>query len=154
MRVLFALATSCGLLVGACSDAGGPSPIQRRASSSAAEPPRSPSDGSQGGSNANPTPAPPAPSSDPAPTPDAGTAPPGPPLPPAPAGSCGNPKCFAAFGVGGCKATDGAGKSVTMGCQDGACACLTGGQTTATFEGDATNAAEASQLFLSNCDCN
>lgn len=59
----------------------------------------------------------------------------------------------AAFGVAGCKATDGAGVSVTMGCQDGACACLKGGQTTATFEGDASSAADASQLFLSSCDC-
>lgn len=155
MRVLFLLATLGGVLVGACSGADGPSPIQHRASTdppSTAQAPKSPSDGSQGGSNADPAPAPPAtptPSDPPPVTPDAGGAT----TPPAPAGACGNPKCFAAFGVAGCKATDGAGVSVTMGCQDGACACLKGGQTTATFEGDATSAADASQLFLSSCDC-
>lgn len=152
MHVLFMLATACGVLLGACSDDGGASPIRRRAETGTAAPARTPGDGSQGGSSASPTPAPPAPASDPAPAPDAGPTPPT--TPPAPAGSCGNPGCLAAFGVGGCKATNGAGTTVTMGCQDGACACLTGGQTTATFEGDATNAAEASQLFLSNCDCN
>ena len=152
MRVLFMLATACGVLLGACSDDGGASPIRRRAEAGTAAPARTPGDGSQGGSNGSPTPAPPAPASGPAPAPDAGPTPPT--TPPAPAGSCGNPRCLAAFGVGGCKATNGAGTTVTMGCQDGACACLTGGQTTATFEGDATNAAEASQLFMSNCDCN
>ncbi len=150
------LATLAGVLVGACSDADGPSPLRRRASNdptSTAELPKSTSDGSQGGSNATPTPAPPAtptPSDPPPATPDAGSTT----TPPAPAGACGNPKCFAAFGLAGCKATDGAGASVTMACQDGACACLTGGQTTATTEGDPTNAAEAAQLFLASCDCN
>ncbi|HSO36838.1 MAG TPA: hypothetical protein VLT33_30135 [Labilithrix sp.] len=154
MRVLFILA-SAALVLGACSDAGGPSPIRRRASSEAtggAEAQQS--DGTPGGGANAPTPTP-APSSDPSPgTPDAGSTTPSPtPPPPAPAGSCGNPKCFAAFGTGGCKATDGAGASVAMGCQDGACACVSGGQTTATFEGTVNSAADASQLFLSNCDC-
>ncbi len=99
---------------------------------------------------------PPASTPDPTPAPDAGTSPSPspapPPAPPAP-GSCGAPKCFGLAGVGGCKATDSAGDLVTMGCQDGACACLTGGQTTTTFDGDVTSADDARSLFLVNCTC-
>jgi hypothetical protein len=96
------------------------------------------------------------PSSDPAPVLDGGAAPaPGPapaPAPPVP-GSCGAPKCFGLAGVGGCKATDSAGVLVTMGCQDGACACLAGGQTTTTFDGDVNSVDDARSLFLVNCTC-
>jgi hypothetical protein len=89
------------------------------------------------------------------PAPDAGAAPaPAPaPAPPAP-GSCGAPKCFGFAGVGGCKATDAAGDLVAMGCQDGACACVVGGQTTTTFDGDVNSGDDARSLFLVNCTCN
>ena len=95
-----------------------------------------------------------APDKTPAP-PDAGAAPaPAPaPVPPAP-GSCGAPRCFGFAGVGGCKATDATGALVTMGCQDGACACLAAGQTTTTFDGDVTSTDDARSLFLVNCACN
>ena len=75
---------------------------------------------------------------------------------PAPAalGTCGNPKCVGGNGLAGCKATDGAGDLVTMGCQDGACACFTGGQETTEFDGDVNSADDAAQLFLTNCTCN
>jgi hypothetical protein len=43
--------------------------------------------------------------------------------------------------------------AVTMGCQDGACACFAGGQTTSTFAGDVKSPDDARQLFLTNCDC-
>lgn len=141
------------LLLAACSDAGDASSIRRRANSdspASAAPSKAPNDGSMGGSSASPTPAPPPSAPAPA-TPDGGAT--TPPATPAPAGSCANPKCFGVGGIGGCKATDGTGANVTMGCQDGACACLAGGQTTATFAGDVNSASDAAQLFLANCDC-
>jgi hypothetical protein len=49
---------------------------------------------------------------------------------------------------------DAAGDVVTMGCQDGACACFAGGQTTAVFDGDVNSADDARQLFLTSCGCN
>jgi hypothetical protein len=97
------------------------------------------------------------PSSTPAPSPDAGAAPapaPAPPATPPVPGSCAAPKCFGLAGVGGCKATDSTGALVTMGCQDGACACVAADQTTTTFDGDVTSGSDAHDLFLTNCTCN
>jgi hypothetical protein len=68
-------------------------------------------------------------------------------------GSCASPKCFGLAGIGGCKATGQDGALITMGCQDGACACLIGNQTTSTFDGDVATADDARQLFLTNCNC-
>lgn len=108
---------------------------------------------SKGTKSTAPTPSTtPHPSSAPVPVPDAGAIPTPVPAPPVP-GSCGAPTCFELAGVGGCKATDAAGDLVTMGCQDGTCACLTGGQTT-TFDGDVNNVDDARSLFLVNCTCN
>jgi hypothetical protein len=61
---------------------------------------------------------------------------------------------LAGGGLAGCKATDANNQVVTMGCQDGQCACFTGNQTTSTFAGDPNSPDEAAQLFLTNCDCN
>jgi hypothetical protein len=98
---------------------------------------------------------PPASTPDPSPSPDAGATPaPKPPPPPPVPGSCGAPKCFGLAGVGGCKATDSTGDLVAMACQDGACACVVGGQTTTTFDGDVNSASDARDLFLTNCACN
>lgn len=161
MRVLFsdAVGISALLLLAACSDGSGASTLQRSNGVSPVRAPASktaPDDGSHGGSNASPKPADPTPSSDPMPsTPDAGagTPPVTPPATPPAPGTCGSPKCFGVGGFGGCKATDGAGATVTMACQDGACACFGGGQTTPTFAGAVKSADDARQLFLTNCDC-
>ena len=139
-------------LVG-CSDGTEESSLQR---SQTRAPTRTPAS-SKGTKSTDPTPSTtPHPSSSPVPVPDAGATPtpaPAPvPTPPVP-GSCGAPKCFGLAGVGGCKATDAAGDLVTMGCQDGACACLTGGQTT-NFDGDVNDVDDARSLFLVNCTCN
>ena len=156
MRVLFAaFLAGSALVVSACSDGG--ENILRRQSSVAPE--RTPaSNTSKGGDESakpTPDPSPPPPSSTPAPNtspaPDAGA--PATPKPAPTPGSCGAPKCFAVGGYAGCKATGVAGEVVTMGCQDGACACFAGHQTTARFDGAPAGADEASQLFLVNCDC-
>lgn len=97
------------------------------------------------------TPSTPGDATSPAPSPEGGAATPAP--PPAP-GSCGAPKCFGLAGFGGCRATDGAGTLVTLACKDGACACLTGGQPTATFEGVVNSGEDARQLFVASCACN
>jgi hypothetical protein len=158
MRVLLFAAGASVLLLVACSDGAGASTLQRANDLSPARQPASKStsnDGSHGGSNASPTPASPTPPSDPTPATDAGTgtAPTTPPATPPAPGSCASPKCFGLGGFGGCKATDSAGAAVTMGCQDGACACVAGGQTTSTFAGDVNSGDDARQLFLTNCDC-
>lgn len=80
-------------------------------------------------------------------TPDGGGA--GTPAP----GTCATPKCFGFGGFGGCKATDSAGASVVLACDNGGCACLTAGTTTSTFAGDVNSGDDAAQLFLANCDC-
>lgn len=98
--------------------------------------------------NGNPTSVPaPAPttSSSPSPTPT--------PAPAPPAGSCANPKCIAFGGTGGCKATDTNGATVVLGCDQGGCACLTGGQQTTAFEGNAATADDMKALFFANCSC-
>ena len=155
MRVSFAaLVAGSAFLLGACSDGG--ENILRRQSSVAPERTPATNTSKGGDDNAKPTPDPAPPSNTPAPS----TAPPAPdagaPATPKPAptpGSCGAPKCFAAGGYAGCKGTGAAGDVATMGCQDGACACFAGHQTTATFDGAPASATEASQLFLANCDC-
>lgn len=157
MRVLFIVALAAlSLSLVACSG-GSEDTTLRRAPVNAPARSQAPS-GAGGGDDAttSTTPAPPpqgTPSDSSAPAPDGGAGTPSaPPSPPAP-GSCGAPKCFGLGGFGGCKATDGAGITVPMACQDGACACLKGAQTTSTFEGDVTSADDARQLFLGNCDC-
>jgi hypothetical protein len=167
MRVLFSpiLVAATALLVTACSAGPEGTTLQRGRSASSSRSPEATtasapgSGGGANGSSAAPsTPAPAAPSADTAPADgDAGpgTQPGSAPAPSTAAlGSCGNPKCVGANGFGGCKATDGAGDVVTMGCQGGACGCFAGGQTTATFDGDVTSADDAAQLFLVNCTCN
>jgi hypothetical protein len=169
MRVFFSpsMAFAAALLVTACSGGSDGVTLQRGRSASS---PRSPEAASEGGgasgaagsanaSSAAPsTSAPAAPAGDSAPA--DGDAGPGAKPAPAPApstaalGSCGNPKCVAANGFGGCRATDAAGDVVTMGCQGGACGCFAGGQAAATFDGDVTSADDAAQLFLLNCTCN
>jgi hypothetical protein len=139
----------------ACSDGPDDSPLQR---SQTPAPTRSPASSKGTKSTGDTTPSTTPPPSEPAPTPPAGSASAPAPAPPAPTppapGSCGAPKCFGLAGIGGCKATDSAGDLVTMGCQDGACACLSGGQTTTTFDGDVNSADDARGLFLTNCTCN
>lgn len=166
MRVFFSpiLVVATALLLTACS--GGPegATLQRGRSASSSRSPEAASAGASGaGGDANASSAPP---STPPPAPAAGKPPAdgdaGTGTQPAPApapstaalGSCGNPRCVGANGFAGCKATDGAGEVVTMGCQGGACGCFAGGQTTATFDGDVTSADDAAQLFLLNCTCN
>jgi len=105
-----------------------------------------------GNDDAPPPSAPPA-----APAPSASTTPDaGPPpatTPPTP-GSCAAPKCLAGGGLCGCKATDGAGNVVTMGCQDGQCGCFVGQDTTTTFDGTCDTQDDAVSLFVTNCGCN
>lgn len=160
MRVFITpLMAATALLVAACSGGTEDSTLQRgRSASSTGAPTAGSATGS--GSNASstagsaPAPAPP-PAADTAPAgSDAGPAAPAPAPAPAALGSCGNPSCLGGGGLAGCKATDSAGDLVTMGCQDGACACFAGGQTTATFDGDVNSADDAVQLFLANCTCN
>jgi hypothetical protein len=167
MRVLFSslLVAAAALLVTACSGGADGATLQRGRSASSSRSPEAtgasaPGAGGDANGSAGPpsTPAPAAPAAGSAPVDsDAG---PGTQPAPAPApstaalGSCANPKCVGANGFGGCKATDGAGDVVTMGCQGGACGCFAGGQTTATFDGDVTSADDAAQLFLLNCTCN
>jgi len=140
-------------LVG-CSGGTEDSTLQRQQTSTR-EPASSKGTKSTGDTAPATTPPPSTPDPNPG-SPDGGAAPtptPAPaPTPPAP-GSCGAPKCFGLAGVGGCKATDAAGDLVTMGCQDGACACVAGGQTT-TFDGDVNSTDDARSLFLTNCTCN
>lgn len=145
-------ATVAMLGVVGCSDGTEGSSLQRSQTPSPTRMPAS-SKGTKS-TDAVPSTTPP-PSSVPAPASDAGaTPPPAPaPAPPVP-GSCGAPACFGLAGIGGCKATDAAGDRVTMGCQDGACVCLTGGQTTTTFDGDVNSVDDARSLFLVNCTCN
>jgi hypothetical protein len=167
MRVLFnpILVAAATLLVTACSGGSEGAVLQRGRSASSSRSPAATSAGATGsGGDANASsavpsqPAPAAPAADTAPA--DGDAGPGTQPAPAPApstaalGSCANPKCVGANGFGGCKATDGAGDVVTMGCQGGACGCFAGGQTTATFDGDVTSADDAAHLFLLNCTCN
>ena len=159
MRVLLvAVLVGSAHLTAACSDAGDVSirrsPSRDTASSAPAGSPATstqtqapPASPASPASTPQPDPAP----ATPAPVPTTTPAPP-PATPPAP-GSCGNPKCFAAGGFGGCKATDGTGATVTMGCEDGGCACFAGGQNTAAFEGDPNSSDDAAQLFLTNCGC-
>jgi hypothetical protein len=40
-----------------------------------------------------------------------------------------------------------------LGCDQGACACLTGGQQTSAFAGNAATVEDAKALFIANCDC-
>lgn len=89
------------------------------------------------------------------PSPDGGTtkADASPPATSAP-GTCGNPKCAAGNGLCGCKATDGAGNMIVMGCQDGACACLDGnGNDTNDFNATCDDPASAAIAFQ-QCACN
>lgn len=155
VSILLALAGSA-LFTAGCSDAG-ISQIRRRADNETAETAKG-SDGSKGGSNANPTPAPadspvtPPPSTPsspdggatPAPTPDGGGAPPA-------NNTCTTPKCFGIGGYGGCKATDSAGNQIKMGCQTGDCACQ--GGSNADFAGDVSSTNDAVQLFIAHCGC-
>ncbi len=74
--------------------------------------------------------------------------------PPAAPGACGTPKCFAIGGVCGCKATDSAGNTVKMGCQDGACACFdANGNDTNDFDSSCDDPASAAIAFQ-QCACN
>lgn len=57
------------------------------------------------------------------------------------------------MGTGGCKATDSSGATVVLGCDQGACACLTGGKQTAVFEDDAASADDLKSAFFANCSC-
>lgn len=100
----------------------------------------------QGGGSSAPAPAP---TTTPAPAPTTTTPTPA----PAPAGACGNPKCVAFLGTAGCKATDTSGAAVVLGCDQGACACLTGGQQTSTFAANPATIDDAKALFIANCDC-
>jgi hypothetical protein len=168
MRVFFSpmlFLAMIALFVTACSSGSEGATLQRGRSASTSRSPEATGAGAAGsGGDANAAsaapsmPAPAAPATDT--TPADGDAGPGTQPAPAPApsaaalGSCANPKCVGANGFGGCKATDGAGDVVTMGCQGGACGCFAGGQTTATFDGDVTSADDAAQLFLLNCTCN
>jgi hypothetical protein len=169
MRVfILPVAAMTALILSACSGGTEGTTLQRGRSASST-PAVEAAAGAKGGasnasnaSNASPT----APSAPPPPdssaastTSDAGagaTPAPAPAPAPTPAapGTCGNPKCLGGDGLAGCKATDGAGDLVTMGCQDGACACFTGGQETIEFDGDVNSADDAVQLFLTNCTCN
>jgi hypothetical protein len=156
MRVLLVpVLAALSLSVVACSGGTEDSTLRRAPSS----PARSQAPSSSGDTTSSATPGPstppgPAGSSTPS-APDAGSGTPAPPAPPAvPApGSCGAPKCFGLGGFGGCTAKDAAGVTVTLGCQDGACACLKGALTTSAFEGDVLSADDARQLFFANCDC-
>lgn len=166
MRVFIAaFVTATALLVTACSVGTEDTTLQRGRSASSARAPGGASGPAAGDSNATSPPSSPAAPAPPPPpaanataTNDAGasTGPASGTTPaPAPAalGSCGNPKCVGGNGLAGCKATDGAGDVVTMGCQDGACACFAGGQATAEFDGDVNSPDDAAQLFLANCTC-
>jgi len=157
MRVFFsALVATSALLLAACSGGTEDGTLQRQPGSASSRTPAPGTGSGTKGTGGAPGTSSPGPGSSPV-TPDAGAAPaPAPPAPaPAPApGSCGDPKCFGVAGVGGCKATDGAGATVTMGCQGGACACVSGGQNTPAFDGDVNSAEDARQLFLINCTCN
>ncbi len=105
----------------------------------------------------NPDPSPPAAQPDPQSTPaqsDAGAKIDASKPPPAAPGSCGNPQCFAVGGVCGCKATDGAGNTVKMGCQGGACACFdANGNDTNDFDSSCEDPASAAIAFQ-QCACN
>jgi hypothetical protein len=152
MRVFFTVAGGAllaGLLSAACSDAGASGAVGAlRRSSPATEPSHAsaPPAASPGRPSSDPPPAPSAPAV-PTTTPDAGTAS----GQATPAGSCATPKCFGAFGVCGCIATDSNGASVSLGCQDGQCSCLGGND--ATFDGDCASGADAQDLFFANCGC-
>jgi len=162
MRVLLlAPLAAAALLVGACTGGSGDTTLRRSQDIESNEStPKKPKDGSKGGSSDSPTPSSstsdtsdPAPAPAPA-TPDAGGATPTtPPATPAQPGTCGAPKCFGLGGFGGCKATDGAGDSVVLACNDQGCACLTANKTTSVFDGDVTSGEDAAQLFLANCAC-
>jgi hypothetical protein len=159
MRVLLiAPLAAAALLVAACSGGADDGMTLRRGQDiTSGKESKTPSDGSKGGSSDSPTPAPPDSTPDPAPstpsTTDGGATPTTPPAPPATPGSCGDPKCFGFGGFGGCKATNAAGQSVVMGCDETGCACVTGGKTTTTFEAEVASGADAKTLFLGNCDC-
>lgn len=74
--------------------------------------------------------------------------------PPSAPGTCGNPKCAAVGGLCGCKATDGAGNNITMGCQGGACACFDArGNDVRDFDGTCDDPASAAIAFQ-QCACN
>jgi len=166
MRVfILPFAAMTALLLAACSGGTEGSTLQRSRSASSTRAVQDTTESSGGAPSASATPpsAPAAPPpSDPGPasdTNDAGAATTPVPAPaPAPTsaapGTCGNPKCLGGNGLAGCKATDGAGDLVTMGCQDGACACFVGDQATTEFDGDVNSADDAAQLFLTNCACN
>ena len=153
LAATLALATPGMLSLAGCS--GGPedSTLQR---SQTPAPTRLPASTKGTSGDTSPATTPPASTPDPSSSPDAGAPPPPAPKPTPPPvpGSCAAPKCFGLAGVGGCKATDSAGELVAMGCQDGACACVVGGQTTTTFDGDVNSADDARDLFLTNCTCN
>lgn len=157
MRVFVAVVlAAASLSVAACSGGTEDSTLRRSPSSPARS--QEPSTGTAvDDATSSATPAPSS-SSSPSPSggapgaPDGGAGTPVP-TPPAP-GSCLDPKCVALGGVGACKATDTAGSLVTMACKNGFCACLTGTQTTVTFEGEPNDETEARQLFLANCGCN
>ena len=150
VSILLALAGSA-LFLAACSDAG-ISQIRRRADAeTAAGTATKGNDPSRGGSNANPTPESPQPDPAPAtptPAPDGGAKPAEAGTPPAPT-TCTTPKCFAFGGYAACKATDGAGREVSMGCENGGCACK--GGSGASFNGDPASGNDAALLFLANC---
>ncbi len=171
MRVfILPLAAMTALVLSACSGGTEGTTLQRGRSASSTPAVEAANAASSGASNASSTTssspsapaAPAAPDSNAASSAnDAGAgATPGSAAPPAPApvpaapGTCGNPKCLGGNGLAGCKATDGAGELVTMGCQDGACACFTGGHATTEFDADVNSADDAAQLFLTNCTCN
>ena len=156
MRVLLLVATA--LLTAACSSGpegtglrrsnttGGKTSSEttssdRRGAPTTDDPPASGSDDGAGEPAPAPAPTPTTSSSSPAPAP--------PPL----SGSCANPKCVGLLGTGGCKATDSSGASVVLGCDQGACACLTGGKQTTAFEGDAETVDDLKSLFFANCGC-
>lgn len=161
MRVsLLAPVAAAALLVAACSGGAEDGTTLRRGQDvTSGKESKLPSDGSKGGSSDSPTPANTTPDSTPAPdpappsTPDGGVTPTTPPATPATPGSCGDPKCFGFAGYGGCKATNGAGQSVAMACDETGCACVTGGKTTTTFEANVASGADAKTAFLGNCDC-
>ncbi len=96
---------------------------------------------------------PPAPQTTPAQT-DAGSMGDAAPPPASAPGTCGKPKCAATGGLCGCKATDGAGHSVTMGCQGGACACFdANGNDTNDFASTCDDPVSAALAFQ-QCGCN
>lgn len=163
MRVLLLVAMA--LLTVACSAGADSSPLRRSSDTkgsasngtkttqrddapSTDDPPAT---NSGGGSTSTGTGAPTSTPSAPAPTPAPTTT--STPTPPAPAGACGNPKCVAFFGTGGCKATDTNGTTVVLGCDQGACTCITGNQQTSAFAGSVASPDDAKALFLANCDC-